>query len=83
MSRPVPVNSLSLRQLERILATVDRCLKKTFPEDHHQRCAYAAFGVRELMRASGAAPEVMGGDFVAFIVARDNRRAGMPFAAFR
>lgn len=82
MSLSIPINSLSLRQLERILAIVDRCLKKTFPEDHHQRCAYAAFGVRELMRASGAAPEVMGGDFVAFTVARDSRRAGMSGFAY-
>lgn len=82
MNRPVSSPPLSLRQLERILAIVDRCLRKTFPDDHHQRCAYAAFGVRELMRDAGAAPEIMGGDFVAFIVARDGGRAGMAGFAY-
>lgn len=74
--------ALHARKVERFLAIVERCLRKTFPEDYHKRCAYAAFGVRALLRKAGAGPVIVGGDFAAFIVARDNRRAGLAGFAF-
>lgn len=65
------------RQRESILAIVDRCLRKRFPDDFHKRCAYGALGVHTLLRDAGVPSRLVGGDFIAFIVARDNRRAGL------
>lgn len=74
--------SPTVRQIERIFAVVDRCLRKTFPTDYHKRCAYAALGVRALLDELGLAAAVVGGDSAAFIVARDNSRAGLAGFAF-
>lgn len=72
----------TLRQVERVLAVVDRCLRKTFPTDYHKRCVYAAWGVQSLLNDLGYAPVAVGGDFAAFIVAQDNSRAGLAGFAF-
>ena len=68
---------LSDRQIIRLLSVVVRSLRNEFPGDFYKRCCYAAFGMRALLSDVGVEAEVIGGDFVAFIVARDGGRAGM------
>jgi hypothetical protein len=68
---------MHLRELEPILTTVAAALQAEFPDDFHKRCAYAAWGVRSLLFDAGIQAEIVGGDFVAFVVSRDGTRAGM------
>jgi len=72
-----PRGIVTSRQRESILAVVDRCLRKRFPDDFHKRCAYGALGVHTLLRDASVPSRLVGGDFVGFIVARDNSRAGL------
>jgi hypothetical protein len=68
---------MHLRELEPILTTVANALRVEFPDDFHKRCMYAAWGVRSLLTDTGVRAEIIGGDFVAFVVSRDGTRAGM------
>lgn len=63
--------------VERVLCVVDRCLKGQFPDDYYKRCLYASFGVHGLLQAMGRSPAVVGGNFLAFVVSRDQRQATM------
>lgn len=63
--------------VERVLCVVDRCLKGQFPDDYYKRCLYASFGVHSLLQAMGHKPSVVGGNFLAFVVSRDQRQATM------
>lgn len=63
--------------VERILCVVDRCLKSQFPDEYYKRCLYASFGIHSLLKAMGYSPAVVGGDFLAFVVSRDERQASM------
>ena len=62
---------------ERILAVVDAALRATFPDDFDARCMYAAFGVRDLLRAAGQPAEILAGDFLCFSVSKDGKEALM------
>lgn len=64
-------------QILRLLTTVVRSLRKEFPTDFYKRCSYAAFATRALLLDAGVEGEIIGGDFVAFIVSKDGARAGM------
>ena len=68
---------LSNSQILKLLGVVVRSLRKEFPEDFYKRCYYAAFAMRALLLDAGVEAEIVGGDFVAFIVARDGTRAGL------
>lgn len=68
---------ISRLMLERVLCVVDRSLRKEFPDDFHKRCLYAAFGVHALLRDRGYSPNIVGGDFSAFVVSRDGMQASM------
>lgn len=63
--------------LERVLCVIDRTLRNQFSEDFHKRCMYAAFGMRELIRDLGYSPILVGGNFAALVVSRDQRQASM------
>jgi len=63
--------------VERVLCVVDRCLKGRFPDDYYKRCLYASFGVHSLLQAMGHKPTIVGGNFLAFVVSRDQRQATM------
>lgn len=63
--------------VERVLCVVDRCLRGQFPDDYYKRCLYASFGVHGLLRAMGHSPVIVGGNFLAFVVSRDQRQASM------
>lgn len=63
--------------VERIFCVVDRCLKSQFPDDYYKRCLYASFGIHSLLQAMGYSPAVVGGNFLAFVVSRDQRQASM------
>lgn len=69
------MNKLSL--ITRIYGVVDRNLKRKFPDDYDRRCMYAAFGVFELLKDAGIISHVIGGDFLAFVVAANGQRAGL------
>lgn len=60
---------------DRALATVDAALRQFFPEDFDARCMYAAFGVRDLLRAAGQPAEIVYGDFLCFMTSQDGRDA--------
>lgn len=64
-------------EFEPILAAVDAALRATFPDDYDARCMYAAFGVRDLLRAAGLPAEIVAGDFLCFSVSKDGREALM------
>lgn len=61
----------------RAVAVVDRSLRRIFPADYDKRCMYAAFGLQSLLKRSGVLANIVGGDFLAFVVARSGDRAGM------
>ncbi len=63
--------------VERVLCVADRCLKAQFPDDYHKRCLYAAFGVHSLLQSLGHKPVIVGGNFLAFVVSRDQAQASM------
>jgi len=68
---------MAVAELERVLAAVDAALRQTFPHDFDTRCMYAAFGVRDLLRAAGERAQIIAGDFLCFSVSRDGRSALM------
>lgn len=63
--------------MARQVSVVDSALRAMFPQDYDKRCMYAAFGLRVLLREAGVNAKIIGGDFVAFVVARTEKRAGM------
>ncbi|HBN8198465.1 hypothetical protein ACM79J_26395 [Pseudomonas aeruginosa] len=63
--------------VERILCVVDRCLRNQFPEDYYKRCMYASFGVHRLLQAQGYSPVLVGGNFGALVLSRDQRTASI------
>jgi len=65
------------QMMERVLCVVDRTLRKEFPDDFHKRCMYSAFGIHTLLRELGHRPILVGGDFAAFVLSRDGRRASV------
>jgi len=68
---------MHLRQLERILAIVERTLRKTFPDDCQKRCAYSAFGIHTLLKDAGVEATLIGGDFAAFVMSLNGGQAGV------
>ncbi|WP_060477712.1 hypothetical protein [Pseudomonas monteilii] len=68
---------MSAAVVERVLCVVDRCLKNQFPNDYYKRCLYASFGVHRLLEEMGYSPVIVGGNFGAFVVSRDERLAGI------
>lgn len=63
--------------VERVLCVVDRCLRSQFPDDYYKRCMYASFGMHRLFRANGYSPVIVGGNFGALVVSRDQRLASI------
>lgn len=63
--------------VERVLCVVDRCLRSQFPDDYYKRCMYASFGVYRLLKAMGHDPVVVGGNFLTFVVARNEPKGSM------
>ncbi len=57
--------------IERVLCVVDKCLRSQFPDDYHKRCMYASFGIHRLLDGMGYKPEIVGGDFLAFVISKD------------
>ena len=68
------MNSAEQAQVQRVLAVVEACLCETFPHDFFRRCAFAAFGLRALLRDAGLEAVMVGGQFAAFVVTPDGRR---------
>jgi hypothetical protein len=64
-------------QIARAMVVVDRSLRAMFPEDYDQRCMYAAFGIQTLLRRAEMQANIVGGDFMTFVVAQDGRKAAM------
>jgi hypothetical protein len=62
--------------ITRSLYVVDRSLRKEFREDYYKRCMYAAFGTTALLHEAGFKANIVGGDFLAFVVARFEQRGG-------
>lgn len=63
--------------VERVMCVVDRCLRNQFPDDYYKRCMYASFGIYRLLQAMGHSPVVVGGNFLAFVVARNEPKGSM------
>lgn len=61
----------------RTLYVVDRSLRKEFPADYYKRCMYAAFGTQALLADAGTDAAIVGGEFLAFVVAASGERAGL------
>jgi hypothetical protein len=62
--------------IARVFAAVDRSLRKEFLLDYDRRCMYAAFGTCALLQNAGIEANIVGGDFVAFVVSTSGQRAG-------
>lgn len=56
------------------LAVVDKALREIFPSDFDQRCLYAVSGLQLLLKEAGFTPEIVGGDFLCFVLSVDNRQ---------
>jgi hypothetical protein len=63
--------------IARSLGIVDKALRKEFPEDFDKRCLYAAFATSALLQDAGVQANLVGGDFLAFVVSRVGKRAGL------
>ena len=63
--------------LIRVLYIVDRITRTEFPIDFDRRCIYSAYGVLSLLRDAGVSANIVGGDFLAFVVAKNGQKAGM------
>jgi len=63
--------------IEATITVVDRTLRREFCEDFYKRCAYAAMATCNLLADKGIQSEMLGGNFAAFVVSPDGRRAGM------
>lgn len=61
--------------IERVLYVVDKCLRSHFHDDYHKRCMYASFGIHRLLEGMGHSPEIVGGDFLAFVISKDGLNA--------
>lgn len=61
--------------ITRCLAVVDQVLRTTFPDNFDQRCMYAAFGIRDLLRLRGISAEIVGGDVLCFVLSQDARQS--------
>jgi hypothetical protein len=68
------MNALNLALVEQVLAAVEALLCESFPDDFYRRCAFAAFGVRALLRDSGVDAVLVGGQFAAFVMTPDQGR---------
>lgn len=64
-------------ETRRALRVVDKALRDFFPNDYFKRCMYAAFGIRDVLRARGIAAEIVGGDFKCFMLSRDRQGHAM------
>lgn len=62
------------RRLERVLACVVHCLRETFPQDFHRRCAFSARAVLALLEGEGVEAQAVGGRFAALVVADSGER---------
>lgn len=65
------------KALDRSFSIVDRALRQAFPEDYYRRCMYAAFGIQALLKELGFDASILGGDMLAFAVARSGREASL------
>jgi len=63
-----------VERLARILAVVLHCLRDTFPDDFHRRCAFSARAVRQLLAREGVKSHAVGGRFTALAVGRFDPR---------
>lgn len=63
------------RVIARCATMIDKSLRKSFPNDYHARCLYAALGMHRLATRSGCNSEMVGGDFSALTVALDRSQA--------
>lgn len=66
---------MEIGEVERILSVVDAALREYFPNDYDARCMYAAFGIRDLLRAAGESAQIVYGDLLCFSVSSDGREA--------
>lgn len=57
-----------IRNLEKILGVVDRCLRMTFPDDYEARCMYGACAVQALIEDAGGQAILAGGNMLAFTI---------------
>ncbi len=67
----------SYNRLLRSIAVVIRTLKATFPGDYSQRCMYFAFGIQRLLNQQNIKVNIICGDFLAFVVSREDKRSGL------
>jgi hypothetical protein len=63
--------------IARTFGIVDRTLRREFPDDYDKRCMYAAFACSALLEDLGFDANIVGGDFLAFIVSTSGQRAGL------
>lgn len=63
--------------ITRALAIADASLRTFFPNDFHQRCMYAAFGLSSLLRDTGISAQVVGGDFLCALVSKDGTQMSL------
>lgn len=57
------------------MRTIDRELRKRFPDNAGRRCMYGAFALAHLLRDATFEATVIGGDFAIFVPTRDGKSA--------
>lgn len=62
-------------RVENLFASVDWCLKNTFPEDYDTRCLYIACAIHTLLKHEGTKSVMVGGNAGAFTLSLDGREA--------
>lgn len=64
------------KTIERILFVVDRCLRKTFPDDYDARCMYGARAIEALLNDNNFDAHLCGGNVAALVVSKHADKSG-------
>ncbi|MEL0609063.1 MULTISPECIES: hypothetical protein [Vibrio] len=64
-------------KVNNLFATIDWCLKKTFPTDYDSRCLYTACAIYSILQKEGVSSIIVGGNVGAFTMSIDGRQASL------
>ncbi|WP_150141402.1 hypothetical protein [Candidatus Enterovibrio escicola] len=64
-------------KIDDLFASVDWCLKKTFPSDYDERCLYTACAIYTILKEEGIRSTIIGGNVGAFTMSTDGCQASV------
>jgi len=64
-------------KIDDLFATIDWCLRKTFPTDYDSRCLYTACAIYSILKKEGVSSIIVGGNVAAFTMSIDGLQASI------